>query len=328
VYAVLTTYYPDEASYLAQAPGSGTSGPLTTPRSKYSSVNRYPPLGTWIIAYQDVDTPARPLLGPVSDGLAYAWDWNCGFNFDVYALPHPTTGLRQPGEAFTIRYGGTTLEDIQAHTFDWTVMRGIIPDPSARNLGICGHGSPSTMGGDYDRFPLGANDEQVPDAVTDPRGNSQITCGEVQSSLGFWSPRPNHYYRFVFLEGCRTALGFWPQSFGMKKKVISSENDFDRYYKDRLGYFRRRPSAFCGWTQDKALAFMGVLEGYAEYRKLFRDGWLSLDPVQTLREAHERAAFGADAAHPPGSGKPSWGAGLAIYGCEGLRFNEYNTDNL
>ncbi len=80
-----------------------------------------------------------------------------------------------------------------------------------------------------------------------------------------------HPYRFVFLDGCNTADGDWPQAFGIPKKQGMSVADFTQ----KRGI---RPRAFMGWNRKKVVG-TGILSGgslfppHMEYIGKFWDWW-------------------------------------------------------
>lgn len=57
-----------------------------------------------------------------------------------------------------------------------------------------------------------------------------------------------HAFRFVFIDGCSTAAGSLCESFGIKH----DENVGSAYY----GAASIRPSAYVGWSSDKAIDFI------------------------------------------------------------------------
>ena len=169
-------------------------------------------------------------------------------------------------------------------------------------------------------------------AVADRRGQSYITTAGVSWSLGFGCfLKVNHYYRFVFLDGCETAKKpYWAKAFGIQAVKITDEDDFNKYYKDKAVNCRRRPSAFCGWKIKKLIGFVGTpTRGYKTYREVFRDEWRKAPPnAVPLDEAHAWASLEANIVDQPGPNQAPWGDGLEIFGYTKLLFGEFNLQSL
>ena len=142
-------------------------------------------------------------------------------NFTV--LPTPANN----GDPFAIRF----QED--GEDSDWMTFRNALYDPTSRNLVYFGHGGPNGIG--YNSHDV----NQFVPATEIANVLHTIPAGQTN----------RHAFRFVFLDGCSTAKGTLPESFG----IIHRENvpDID-YYNASL-----RPSAFVGWSADKYVGFFG-----------------------------------------------------------------------
>jgi hypothetical protein len=114
----------------------------------------------------------------------------------------------------------------------WTTFKQAITNRFSRNLFYFGHGSPNGLGynqGDTNRSILAGDLAKMLNTI--PAGLSN-----------------RHAYRMVILDGCSTAAGTLPESFGIKHV----ENV------DPLDYLNAsmRQSAFAGWTAEKWVGFL------------------------------------------------------------------------
>jgi hypothetical protein len=117
-----------------------------------------------------------------------------------------------------------------------------------------------------------------------------------------------HPYRFVFLDGCLSADGNWPQAFGIPKVEGMTASDF----LDKRGI---RARAFMGWSRKKT---SGWLNGYifntdhATYVSTFWNKWAERasggGPKRNIKQAIDQAAATA----------PASSGGMMLYGANDL----------
>jgi len=114
----------------------------------------------------------------------------------------------------------------------WATFKTALYDPATRNLVYFGHGGGNGIG--YN--------------LHDP--NVSISAQEIQAHLHTVpdGQTNRHAFRFVFLDGCSTAAGTLPESFGIRH----AENVDGIYYY----YASLRYSCFVGWTKDKYIGFL------------------------------------------------------------------------
>ncbi|HVU27046.1 MAG TPA: hypothetical protein VHG71_04840 [Verrucomicrobiae bacterium] len=141
-------------------------------------------------------------------------------------LPSPD----ESGNAYALHYGAG---DPQGDT-DWANFRNALYDARSRNVIYFGHGGPDGIG--YNPADI----------------NRYITANEIANTLHTIpvGQTNSHSFRFVFLDGCSTAKGTLPESFGIFHKENVSGDD---YADASLRY-----SAFVGWPKDKGI---GILQG-------------------------------------------------------------------
>ncbi len=80
-------------------------------------------------------------------------------------------------------------------------------------------------------------------------------------------------FRFVFLDGCSTAIGDWPQSWGVPKQSVS----LDWYRNSTNNPGGARPNAFVGWDVTVGGQGWGTVDKYWS----FRENWMATWSVQS-----------------------------------------------
>ena len=131
------------------------------------------------------------------------------------------------GEAFRIRFGGTGTQPDS----DWVAFRQALIHPESRNLFYHGHGEGAGIGRNRNNL-----DRYIP-ATEIGIVLHTIPAGQTN----------RHGFRFVFLDGCETATGSFPEAFG----IVHKENLTADYY-NASG---ERASAFIGWNKSPAAAY-------------------------------------------------------------------------
>ncbi len=119
-----------------------------------------------------------------------------------------------------------------------------------------------------------------------------------------------HPYRFVFLDGCDTAEGKFPEAFGIPHQESMKGTDFGT----KRGI---RPRAFMGWNRSKVIG-TGILSGgapyppHVDYINTFWQTWAARNPTngpQNDLTASINAAV---------SNAPNASLGMKLYGTEDL----------
>ena len=168
----------------------------------------------------------------------------------------------------------------------------------ARNLYYFGHGSPDRIGWSDDV------NQQI--NLTDLKNILKNSPDALKGTNG-------HPYRFVFIDGCKTAQGALPPAFGIPKgKVVLEE-----FLKRGL-----RPRAFLGWDKSVTLDWADAFnQQHAEFIGRLFDKWAnhrdqSGNPIG-IKEA-------IDLASKNSSGQVIFihASKLIIHGYEDLRFQD------
>ena len=179
-----------------------------------------------------------------------------------------------------------------------TLLTSVLRDDDVRNFYYFGHGGPTSYGAGAAsgytsisdlKFVLGNN-------FTNP----------LLGTNGAPTPHP---YRFVYIDGCKTADGNLCKAFGIPKIMNMSTNDFINR--------GMRYRAYMGWTGYLVTGIgNNIDQQYVAFMEHFYDGWKT--PInghyRTLREAHTYASnLGGTLSQPL-----PWAKNLVIYGYEGL----------
>jgi hypothetical protein len=194
-------------------------------------------------------------------------------------------------EAFHHNLLGTPELPYQIQTLsDWGTVITKLQEVGNRDFFYFGHSSGSKLGTSGVCFDLAAANAFL--------GNSSNPL--VADNM--------HPYRFVFLDGCLSADGNWPQAFGVPKVEGMAASDF----LDKRGV---RPRAFMGWSRKK---LAGLLGGYifntdhATYVSTFWSKWAERDgsggPLRDIQAAIQQAKTAA----------PASSGGMKLYGANNL----------
>ena len=112
---------------------------------------------------------------------------------------------------------------------------------SYRNLYLLAHGNSHKVGGDFDAVPPNIG------VAWGVGSAASLSAYQVRTNLGADPNAPlagRRTYRFVFLDGCKTASGDFPSAFGISPRHKTDLN----YYQDSQGNYLQRPCALVGWN--------------------------------------------------------------------------------
>jgi hypothetical protein len=228
-------------------PGSGGGATAAAAQPTPRKALDYPTEGTWVIAYQDrVQNPAaRPdyqaSMEEIAGGPAF-WDI-----------------LRT---IRLLRYGTNTTQTQRNDS--WLSFRADLTTSSARNYYYQGHGAGTLIGGDIDSLDASGNPTGA--RITGTSSRAYLTTEWVRNNITFNRYTGARLMRFVFLDGCETAKGDWPQAFGVPKLTNTLA-----YYTAPNRRPNSRPSAFVGWEKIVGGSPQwGTTSGY----RLFRGDWM------------------------------------------------------
>jgi hypothetical protein len=264
----------------------------------------YPGVGGWIISYQD-----RFYLDA---GTNYP-DGNSYFQPAMNSLAGGPALWQIPVIKFPLKFGDSIYNQTNRND-SWTDLRAWINSPSYRNFYYYGHGSANVIGADVHTFDISNN---VTGGKNLPGSKAYLTSQYVRDNLTFNKNAGSRPYRFVFLDGCKTANGDWPDAFGINKAT----NDLS-YYSSASNKRHVRPSAFMGWNVT-----VGGSKEWGRVDKFFdfRSYWMANWSVNKGYDNDNLDAIVESARSGSGwvSSSQLWDH-LRIYGYRTLKFDEYN----
>jgi hypothetical protein len=313
---------------------------FSTPAS--SKVNdgwpSWPEIGSWVVAYQNIawSHSPKPQYYEKLDVFATVLDTAWAARQSGYGRAYPVPGesiSREEYMAYRLEFNGSYQQTREAQ---WSKVAKCIAEARVRNIWLLGHGSPTTIGGDFQTaagagYSPGSKSGLWADQVAASLGNSYTVYTIPDSGIPIVIQLAGHPYRFVNLDACSTASGFaWPRAFGIfADKQVDNVNEY-------LGSFgwNRRPSTFLGWSalveRDRfptgvagaplsTRGWMGI--PYGEYKTTLVMGWLN---GQTINQA----ILNARSALVPLAGGQQWLARNKdkhkIIGYSGMRLHTYN----
>jgi hypothetical protein len=228
----------------------GSAGPQPSAgiqRGSTPVATDYPYTGGWILAYQDKDQ-----FWPEAQSFSFQMWLGISGNLGLKNLPQVPSLLKFGNTNTSIYFNMTTdpVQNMRDRNASWNTFRTYLLQGINRNLYYYGHGNDKFLGGDYDYFSeqIGTTGLAPEYAVPDPNSYPDGSGGTITSTTGITAqwlrqtspghPAPPQQYRFVFLDGCETAVGDWPDAFNIGKTTNS------------LDYYRgpgKWPCAFVGW---------------------------------------------------------------------------------
>jgi hypothetical protein len=173
---------------------------------------------------------------------------------------------------------------------DWGTVLTKLADSGNRDFFYFGHATGSSLGTSTAYFDLPAANALL--------GNN--TDPLVATNM--------HPYRFVFIDGCLSADGNWPQAFGIPKVAGMTGSDF-------LNKRGIRPRAFLGWSSKKIIGLLGGYifnNAHATYITTFWSKWAERNGSGGPKNNITQAIATAKAAAPEAS------LGMMLYGANDL----------
>jgi hypothetical protein len=157
--------------------------------------------------------------------------------------------------AFPIRFHDDAADG------DWNQFRAAVTNANSRNLVYFGHGGPNGLGYDQKNPHRSLLSKDIAQYL------HTIPAGQTN----------RHAYRMVLVDGCSTAAGNLPESFGIAHK----ENVPRQEYADA----GLRMQAFCGWSADKYVGFING--GAINYDHVHFIQWIQyfLASGETIKQA-------------------------------------------
>ncbi|HWD94388.1 MAG TPA: hypothetical protein VG938_18800 [Verrucomicrobiae bacterium] len=280
--------------------GGGMVPAVQTTRYTPTVVLSYPTSGDWLIAYMsEFYQTGTQSHGYMVDAMNAIGGW-----IDYRGVPF---------SIFPMAYGTNLYTQVDRDA-DWATLKSVLQHPDYRNFYYFGHGNPASIGGDYTMYDangVGTNGANAPNT------KAYLTSHITKSEITFNKNTGTHYYRLVFLDGCSTAAGSWPDAFG----VNSGTNSYGYYTNNVSNPSHKRPSAFVGWMAPVGGAGWGTVQTDFLWKSQWAEEWSYNSNTETLVQALSDAAN--DSTWPPGQQSQLWSI-LRVYGYQDLRMNQYN----
>ncbi len=196
----------------------------------------------------------------------------------------------------------------------WDSLRNDLQSWNARNFYYSGHGAANAFGGDLNVLDSSNN---IIASINLPGSKAYITSRWVHDNVAFNKSSGAIPFRFVFLDGCNTASGDWPQAWGVPKQSVS----LDWYRSSTNNPSGARPNAFVGWDVTVGGQGWGTVDKYWS----FRENWMATWSVQSYggNPASLNDAF--ETARSVSGWVPSQvNAHLKKYGYTDMTFKQFN----
>jgi hypothetical protein len=217
--------------------------------------SQYPDEGAWLFAYMDkfYDDGTSNYAGADSYYLPAIQ------NLEGGPLLWGTVTYDAP-----IKYGRDYSQDDRNGS--WDSLRDDLQSWNARNFYYFGHGAANSFGGDFNELDASNN---IVGSDFGANTKAYITAQWVHDNVTYnktWGAMP---FRFVFLDGCNTAIGNWPWAWGVPKQSVNTD-----WYKNSTNNPKAaRPNAFLGWD----VTVGGKKENWGTVDKFwqFRSDWIA-----------------------------------------------------
>jgi hypothetical protein len=280
----------------AGAGGKPTTRPTPSPAAQYPSV------GGWLISYCD-----RHYLDA---GTNYAGA-DTYYQTAMLALAGGPSLKGDPNTLFAIKFGTNYAQSNR--DLSWLGLKSDIYQPVNRNFYYYGHGSATDIDCDQHTFD---SSNYVSGGKILPNSKAFLTSKWVHDNVTFNEYGGVHRYRFVFLDGCNTANGDWPDAFGIGKVGYPTPD----WYSSTNNTKHVRPGAFVGWNQTVGGGGWGTAKAMFQWLSYWMGNWANGTPdVTTLHDALESA--NQSAGWVP---QAQLDGALVIYGYRYLLIEDYN----
>ena len=218
----------------------------------YRQNDPWPGKGAWVIVCQ------------------HAFDYLVGHS-DLYGEVDPYVGLAgaaganvyppaSGGVAYALNFATPSADT------DWNNFKTAVTNSLSRNMFYFGHGDPAGLGQNLKNPVRSLLAKDIATML------HTIPAGQTN----------RHAYRMVILDGCSTAAGTLPESFGIQHKENVPSIDYANA--------GMRMQSFCGWSADKYIGFLNG--GALNYDHIYFFQWINyyLAQGQTIKDAVQHAS--------------------------------------
>jgi hypothetical protein len=304
-------FYP----YITITPNAGNSGNGVEPQGNNApgpmpaKAASFPETGAWLISYLDNEY--------LDDGPPYSYE-DAYYKSAMNGLAGGPELWNIPTTVYPIKFG-TNYTQVERDE-SWDGLKQLLANPQYRNFYYHGHGGMDLIGGDITTFD---SDHKPTGATPLPGSRAKLTPAYVHDYITTENPLGACFYRFVWLDGCATEFGTFPDAWGIGKVT----NDLS-YYSSSANTNHLRPSVFVGWHATVGGdTSWGTLDQYISFRSFWMGNWsvnngneqdgLSDTFSSTVDNLPENNRW------PRGGSTQLWTI-LRVDGYRDLKFNEYN----
>ncbi len=272
-------------------------GPQIT-RPTRPPVKGYPDRGEWLIAFQD---------RWYSDAPGYPADLQVKYEEAVQAIRGGPLLIGDTAWWHPLKFGTNVYTQAEREQ-SWANLLAWIGDLYVRNFYYHGHGGATGIG--CDRHTLGTNGLITGSAFSYRGSRSTMESWQVSRKTKY-----NRYW-FVFLDGCSTAAGNWPNAFNISKVEREGTDFYENHPK------HPRPSVFVGWNQEIGGEGWGSAYGRHEFQAYWMGNWVNDADRPGIKEALRRANVGAG-----WISQQKLDSALRVYGYVNMKARDYNRKN-
>jgi hypothetical protein len=260
----------------AQSAGGRANANTSSSGSWMPSVAaQFPSQGSWLFAYQDKY---------YDDGTTnYA-------GFDSYYLP--ALSNMEGGPAlwkiapwnFPLKYGTNYSQADREASWQGTTntmgLANVLQRWTIRSFYYFGHGAPDVIGGGTNVIDSSNN---IAGTMIISGSKANLRSKWVKDNVTFCQTLGAMPFRFVFLDGCNTANGGWPQAWGVPNQAEPLS-----YYQGPDNKTGARPSAFVGWdVRVGGNKDWGTIDKFWQFRQFWMGNW-SVQTSTALKDDSDR----------------------------------------
>ena len=262
----------------------------------------FPKVGEWLFAYQD-----NFYLESGSSS-----DFHQEYVNSISQMRGAPSLWNYPNSAIPLAFGTNHTQAERDFSYHGTLMAQMYR-PQTRNFFYSGHGNATSIGCDMHTYD--SNGVANGGKLSGRNSKSYVTSQWVRDTITFNKYGGARPYRFVFLSGCNTANGDWPDAFGIGKEEHADAS----WYSSTNNVNHLRPSAFLGWTATVGGQGWGSAQAHWMFNKFLFANWAISANVH-LNDAIDSAMTGAS--WPPNDKRQF----LKKFGYTSMKFTELNTN--
>jgi hypothetical protein len=273
------------------------SGPL---KPLPSVAKQFPDKGAWLFAYMDKMYDDGTTNYPTADGY---------YTNAIHLMEGGPEEWGYSAYDYPIKYGRSYTQ--AQRDASWATLKAnYLQSWSIRNFYYYGHGAAHVVGGDMNTLN---SSNYITGATNLPGSKAYLTGDWVLGNVTINKSYGMIPFRFVFMDGCNTAVDDWCYNWGVPKQVETVD-----YYRSAANKIHVRPNAFVGWDVTiGGSKDWGQIDKFWAFRQDWMAEWAGTFQEQlsdSLSTANQVSGW-VDAAHF---------SHLKEYGYTAMMFQQYN----